>query len=212
FSFQLAYSASESEQLSASGSYSTQTQTLSLDLRMMFQTEEAVEDGTKIHHFEANLQVELSQIQGHSIQPYVKKEDIVSFVRRLLEKISELVADDGQDLAGVVLDLEDFQDIVALDNGKLAELLSNLIQMVVTQAQMKRILDGGEEPVLLAPQREAISGVETYNYLRQVRRFRFTVKEVTEEKPPDTMDLEDILSANDSADVIKEDRPASTEA
>jgi len=108
----------------------------------------------------------------------------MTFLRRLLSEIAELAGDDERMLGSVVLSSEDFLEMVKLDNGRLVTKLMALIQMVVTPAQMKRLLDGGGELVVLAPGRKEESALVAYSYLEQIQQFNLTLREVTSETSP----------------------------
>ncbi len=182
--FDLHYAVSSSEQLTARGYYAEQSQTLELSFSFTFQQEVSGDAGVEVRTFEGELLLTLNQVERRSITPYVDQEDILTFLRRLLQEISELAADDERLLGAVVLAQEDFLAMVKLDNGRLVTKLMALIQMVVTQAQMKRLLDGGGELTILAPQREETTGVTTFSYSEQVRRFSLTIREITAAAEP----------------------------
>ncbi len=131
--FDLHYSVSSSEQLTARGYYAEQSQTLELSFSFTFQQEVSGEAGVEVRRFEGQLQLTLNQVERRSITPYVDQEDILTFLRRLLQEISELAADGTRYLGGVVLTQEDFLEMVKLDNGRLVTKLMALIQMTVNE-------------------------------------------------------------------------------
>ncbi len=182
--FDLNYSVSSSEQLTARGYYTEQSQTLEISFSFTFQQEVSGEDGVEVRTFEGELHLTLEQVERRSITPYVDQEDILTFLRRLLQDIAELAADDEQHLGGVVLTQEDFLEMVKLDNGRLVTKLMALIQMTVTQAQMKRLMDGGGDLTILTPQREESAGVTTLSYSEQVRQFSLTIRAITAATEP----------------------------
>lgn len=184
--FDLHYSVSSSEQLTARGYYAEQSQTLELSFSFTFQQEVSGEAGVEVRRFEGQLQLTLNQVERRSITPYVDQEDILTFLRSLLQEISELAADGTRSLGGVVLAQEDFLEMVKLDNGRLVTKLMALIQMTVTQAQMKRLLDGGGDLTILAPQREKTAGTTAYSYSEQVRQFSLTIREITAATEPES--------------------------
>lgn len=177
--FELHYSVSSTEQLTARGYYAEQTQTLELSFAFKFQQEVSGEDGVEVRTFEGQLLLTLIKVERRSITPYVDQDDILTFLRHLLQEIAELAANDERRSGEVVLTQEDFLKMVKLDNGRLVTKLMALIQMTITQAQMKRLLDGGGNLTPLAPQRKESAGVTAYSYSEQVRQFSLTIREIT---------------------------------
>ncbi len=182
--FDLHYSAKSTERLTARGYYSEKTQTLEVNFSFSFQQEVTGETGTEIKTYEGELTLILEQVERQSLSTHVEREDIMTFLRRLLSEIAELVGDDEQSLGSVVLRSEDFMEMVNLGDGRLVTKLMALIQMAVTQAQMKRLLDGGGELAVLAPIRKEESVAVIYNYLEQIRQFSLTMHEVTSQTSP----------------------------
>lgn len=177
--FELHYSVSSTEQLTARGYYAEQTQTLELSFAFKFQQEVSGEDGVEVRTFEGQLLLTLIKVERRSITPYVDQDDILTFLRHLLQEIAELAANDERRSGEVVLTQEDFLKMVKLDNGRLVTKLMALIQMTITQAQMKRLLDGGGNLTPLAPQRKESAGVTAYSYSEQVRQFSLIIREIT---------------------------------
>ncbi len=195
--FELHYSAKSTERLTARGYYSEEAQTLEVNFTFTFQREVSGEGGIEIKTYEGELTITLVQVERHSLSTHVEQEDIMTFLRRLLSEIAELAADDERMLGGVVLSGEDFLEMVKLDDGRLVTKLMALIQMTVTQAQMKRMLDGGGELVILAPSRKEESALAAYSYLKQIQRFNLTLREVTSETSP--AEPESTLTASELA-------------
>ena len=176
--FNLEFASSSVDRLSVSGYYSEETESLNLSWHLTFQKEVTVEGHTELRTLEANLQVSVSQVDRKTVTPYVRQEDIMSLVRRLIRDIEETAADENKILGGVVLDYKDIRDLFALDNGKLAHDLMALIELTVVLARLRRKLEGDEEVVVLAPEREESRGVTVTETSMRMESFHLEVREV----------------------------------
>ena len=177
--FTLEFTSSSVERLSVSGYYSEETGSLNLSWRFTFQQEVSVEGGTELRTFEADIQINISQVNRNTVTPYVRKEDIMSLLRRLFRDIEKIAADENKTLGGVILDYKDFREIFALDNGKLAHDLMALIELTVILARLRQILDSKKEVVVLAPEREETRGVTVTETSMSMESFHLEVRGVT---------------------------------
>ncbi len=180
--FRLEFTSGSVEKLTASGSYSEETRSLHMSWHFTFQKEVAVEGGTELRTFEADLQVSISQVDRKTVTRFSHKEDIIALVRRLMEDIQEIAADDKRILGGVVLDYHDFRELFALDHGKMARDLLALIELTITLARLKQML--GEQPkeaVILRPERRETEGMTVSEESMTVEHFRLQIRHVTVE-------------------------------
>ncbi|MFB0515278.1 MAG: hypothetical protein ACETWG_01590 [Candidatus Neomarinimicrobiota bacterium] len=179
--FNLEFTSSSVERLSVSGYYSEETESLNLSWHFIFQQEVAVDGRSEVRTFEADLNVSVSQVSRKTVTPFTYKEDILSLVRRLMQSINEIAADDDRVLGGVVLDYKDFREIFALDNGRLAHDLMALIELTIMLARLKQLLDNNEDVVILAPERQEIRGVSVTEASMRVGSFHLEIRDVTTE-------------------------------
>lgn len=177
--FTLEFTSSSVERLSVSGYYSEETESLNLSWRFTFQQEVSVEGRTELRTFEADIQVNISQVNRKTVTPYVRKEDIMSLLRRLFRDIEKIAADENKTLGGVVLDYKDFREIFALDNGKLAHDLMALIELTVILARLRQMLDSKKEVVVLAPEREETRGVTVTETSMRMESFHLEIRDIT---------------------------------
>ncbi len=177
--FNLEFTSSSVERLSVSGYYSEETESLNLSWHLTFQKEVTVEGRTELRTFEADLQVSVSQVDRKTVTPYVRQEDIMSLVRRLLRDIEETASDENKVLGSVVLDYKDFREIFALDNGKLAHNLMALIELTVILARLRQRLVGDEEVVVLTPERKETRGVSVTETDMRMESFHLEIRDVT---------------------------------
>ncbi len=215
--FNLEFTSSSVERLSVSGYYSKETETLNLSLLFTFQKEMTVEGHTELRTFKADLQISVSQVNRKTVTPYVRKEDIMSLVRRLLRDIEETASGENKVLGGVILDYKDFRELFALDNGKLAHDLMALIELTVILARLRQRLEGDEEVVVLTPERKETRGVSVTETGMRMESFHLEVREVTTafaiaeagELPASTTpgDEADLETAAPTGEVVVPDSP-----
>ena len=177
--FNLEFTSSSVERLSVSGYYSEETGWLNLSWRFTFQQEVSVEGGTELRTFEADIQVNISQVNRKTVTPYVRKEDIMSLVRRLFRDIEKIAADENKTLGDVVLDYKDFREIFTLDNGKLAHDLMALIELTVILARLRQMLDSKKDVVVLAPDRKETRGVSVTETSMRMESFHLEIRDIT---------------------------------
>lgn len=177
--FTLEFTSSSVERLSVSGYYSEETESLNLSWRFTFQKEVTVEGRTELRTFEADIQVNISQVNSMTITPYVRKEDIMFLLRRLFRDIEKIAADGNKTLGGVVLDYKDFREIFAVDNGKLAHDLMALIELTVILARLRQMLDSKKEVVVLTPEREETRGVTVTEASMRMESFHLEIRDIT---------------------------------
>ena len=191
--FKLEFTSSSLERLSAEGYYAEASQSLSLALRYTFEREITIEARTQLRTFEASLDIQVSRLQYSAASALTRKEDIMALVRRLLNDISRVAANDGKGLDGVVIDRDDFLDIAAVDSGRLANKLEALIQLTVMLAHLKQLLDDKTaDGAILTPQREEIRGVQVVELQERLESFQLVIRDITAESvlPGDGSSLE----------------------
>jgi hypothetical protein len=181
--FNLEFSSSSVERLSASGYYLEESETMHLAWQVRYQREEIVDGRAELRTYEANLRASVTQVSRTTVSSYVQKEDIMSLVRRLMEDIHKIAADDSKALGGVVLDYSDFREIFAIDNGRLAHDLMALIELTIMLARLRQMLEGDSdaEDVILAPQREETKGTVVTQSSMRVESFQLEIRDVTAE-------------------------------
>lgn len=180
--FNLEFKSSAFEKLTANGYYAEEKKELNLSLSYTFQKEEIVDGQAHSRIFEAKLSFHASTTNVLSSSAYEKKEDIMKLVWRLLNEISDISQDDDKKLGGVILDQEDFKEIVAMDDGKLAKSLYALIQMVTLYTNIMKRMEEKKNTgtVFLHPQREKYSGLKIQKKFNTIKDFHLEIKDITE--------------------------------
>jgi hypothetical protein len=193
--FKLEFSSQSMERVSASGYYSEETKTLDLTWQVTFQREVEIDGGIQQRTYEAELRVHLSKVSSIDVSSYVQKEDILSMVRRLLENLNEIIADEDKALGGVVLDFADIHELFAIDDGKLAHDLMALIELTIMLSRLRHMLEGDEELVILNPEREETRGDKAHEVESVVESFQLEIRDVTAELSTTTDESESTISS-----------------
>ncbi len=196
--FHLIFESESTERLTADGYFSEKTRKLEISFAYQFQ-QEIFNNGIKeLHTFEANFSLKIENMEKVSITPFEKKEDIMDFAIKLIRKIIGVIGDDEKLLAGVIFDQEDLEELGKIDDGKLLEMIQQLIQMAMFLAKMRQIIEENEEPekVFLNPIREKISGIDIKKDYTNVTEFHFEIRDITQEIA-DKGENTDVLDSKD---------------
>jgi hypothetical protein len=179
--FNLEFSSQSMERVSASGYYSEETRNLDLTWHITFQREVEIDGSIQQRTYEAELQVRLSEASSIDVATFTQKEDILSVVRRLLQNLNEIIADEDKVLGGVILEFADIQELFAIDDGRLAHNLMALIELTIMLSRLRHMLEGDEEIVFLTPEREETRGVTAHEVESVVESFQLEIRDVTAE-------------------------------
>lgn len=117
--------------LTAGGFLDSRSQTLKMDFSFQasLKTLDPVtgEEREELFRFELHLEAGAFQIRESCRE--VRKEDILAFARKLLQKISKMQAD-GRKIDGLMLEGEDLQELSSVDGGKLVKQIGGLIELL----------------------------------------------------------------------------------
>ena len=183
--FKLEFTSSSLERLSAEGYYAEASQSLSLALRYTFEREITIEARTQVRTFEASLDIQVSRLQYSAASALTRKKDIIALVRRLLNDISRVAANDDKGLGDVVIDRDDFLDIAAVDSGRLANKLEALIQLTVMLAHLKQLLaDEAAVVVILDAQPKESGGLTVVEFEERLEIFHLAIRDITADSAP----------------------------
>ncbi len=156
FSFQ--YSDSSNLLISMNGLYRKER---FLSLNIVVETLQY--DGSNFIKEQFSVSIDATLIHQRSTTPFTKKESIVEFVQKLINRIQEL-AMDGKTLIGTLeFEKEDLIELSSIEEGKLLKLLYEFVESVNYLVRMKEAQNENSEHSLaiLRPQREIISGIIT---------------------------------------------------
>ncbi|MGE5458210.1 MAG: hypothetical protein ACM3RX_07635, partial [Methanococcaceae archaeon] len=143
--FSLSFGASSSEKLTASGYYNTSEKKFSLSMKYSFQ-KTIDENGTKkTKNFVANIDLKANVKKDFSAESVNNKEDIVDFVRRMVDDVLKFTNDDTKLVKGVVLGEQDIKEIASLSNGEIGKMIIAIISTAIFASQMKSLNKNGKK-------------------------------------------------------------------
>ncbi|MCK5146763.1 hypothetical protein KAR48_08395 [bacterium] len=179
FSFNLNFQSSSLLHLNASGLYAEESQTLEMSLSFAFQKEVLVDGQYLMKSFQAEMSLSVSNFESISIAPFSRKENIMDMVQRLVTDIWKTQADPDKELAGIILDKEDFFDLAGIEDGKFLKALAALVQSIYFSARLLEQINGDKDTqkVLLHPQRIKEEGIEITSDKREMIDFNFSITE-----------------------------------
>lgn len=106
--------------------------------------------GTKL-----TLELQGSFSRSLESRSILKKEDILTFVRKLISRIQELSLEKDTLITGVVFETSDLKEIAELEHGDILKALYQLIESVNMLVRMRKLQEKAEpeQLVILHPQR-----------------------------------------------------------
>jgi hypothetical protein len=162
--FDLSYQSTRTERVDASGWYSREEATLSLNLSYSMTRSILIDGVMQQRQFQINVQIEAKKLNEAGLRPFQETEDIVHFLRRVVDEIFNISKDDSKFLQGVFFDMKDYADLAGMEKGRVLKMISQFIQMVQYMAQLRQMTknEGGDdlESVVVHPTREVTSGVQ----------------------------------------------------
>ncbi len=140
-SFSLRYTQRKTESLSIDGAYSASERTFSAEFSYRFMKTSSTNGKTEVSLYQLDFSLSASRIESASARPFDKPEDIMEFVRRFADEVIDAAHDPKRKLTGVIFSTEDFAEIAAIDKGRLAALIMNLITTTILLEQWRHAAD-----------------------------------------------------------------------
>lgn len=178
--FDLSFNLNETASLNASGFYYRKEKSFSMNLSFQFQQEAEVDGIKSFKTFQADLSFSASFTKELSANKYTNKEDIGKFIRKIVKQITDTLSDEKKNLLGVMIDKEDWKEIAGMEDGKLAEILTEIINMAILTERMKRMAEDSEN-VILRPERGQENGIETNDTEISLSDLSLEIKEIAAE-------------------------------
>jgi hypothetical protein len=153
--FSLQYAASREESVSASGFLSRRTATLDVNFSYEFTRDVMVDGSLQRRKFQFSLTISSASVEQITASPLHSKEDIVHFLRRVVDDIFEYGRDRDSKVGGVIFRSDDLAELSSLEHGKILKYLHALLMTLQMIAARREAADAKTLPSLvLSPQRE----------------------------------------------------------
>jgi len=187
-SFNLTFSNKQSEKLTAQGRFDRITRELDLQLQYTFHGVDKNSHPPVKKSFTVQLRISMTEVRSKAFSPFVKKEDILSMVRRVLGELQAVAGRGGATFTGATFKSEDLAALYNVDNGKLARALEELIHLIMLMARLKELIDSDNADVVLRPDYNEVSGAEVTEDREKISSLQISVQEIpgTPDPEPET--------------------------
>lgn len=187
-SFNLTFSNKQTEKLTAQGRFDRITRDLDLQLQYTFNGVDTNSHPPVKKSFTVQIRISMTEVRSKAFSPFVKKEDILSMVRRVLGELQAVAGRSGATFTGATFKLEDLEALYKVDNGKLARALEELINLIMLMARLKELNDGDKPDVVLRPGRNEVSGAKVTEEYEKISSLQISVQEIpgTPDPEPET--------------------------
>lgn len=151
----------------------------SLNFEYNFHQTSEVNGKEKKKFFKAEFNYEGTLIRDQSKKEPKPKEDILSFVRRLIAEVSSGISDKARTVKGVNLRKEDIAQLLGYDENKLAEKVFEIIHIASITKQMQRKSTSAvpeDQPANPEVRPAAAAAQETEEVKQDVNKATFTIQ------------------------------------
>lgn len=189
-SFNLTFSNKQSEKLTAQGRFDRITRDLDLQLQYTFHGVDKNSRPPVRKSFTVQIRISMTEVRNKAFSPFVKKEDILSMVRRVLGELQAVTGRAGATFTGATFKSKDLEALYNVDNGKLARALEELIHLIMLMARLKELNDSDNADVVLRPgyNEVSVSGAEVTEDREKISSLQISVQEIpgTPDPEPET--------------------------
>ena len=172
---------SENYNLRITGSGITYNDSYELDVKAEFTFQSGTAGhGVQAKFFKASLSFHVSVNRNLSVNPFEKKEDILSLVRRVVNTVIRTVLDKDKDLAGIIFDPEDYKELAALQHGAFLKKFEAVIQSIIISTKVLHMIKGEKQgdQILILPKRAKSGGVNIEYSEAKAWDFSLKIEEV----------------------------------
>lgn len=179
--FNLVFNFFVTVQVTAEGKIEREEQSLEVNFKYSFQREMEVEGKTVTKNFLLELKMKAGFEETISEEKKVEKEDILQFIQRVVNEIFDTFNDKSKTLRAVVIDKDDFEEIVRAGNGELTKLLQTLLGAVFSYMKYKEMNNKNNPAVnvILHPKRE-LHEVKEYS-VNRIDSFTVEINQIEDE-------------------------------
>jgi hypothetical protein len=177
--FHLNYTTTREEQASASGVLYRKSSSLDVSFSYDFYREVMVDGAMQKKKFHLSLNISAASIEQIQASPRHEKEDIVHFLRRVVDDIFKHGRDADTKVDGVTFDPNDLMEIAGVDHGKILGYLHALLTSLSMLAQRREQHEGKNLPsVMLSPTRGEHHGADVEKESARSFSFHLNIEEM----------------------------------
>lgn len=186
--FSFLFKSVKDEKLSIDGFYSEKENLFNFTLKYRFIKKGHDSNGKSIKTLEATLDFNSGYKDILLINMGEQKEDILSFVERIINTIIKSAGDDKKVISGIIFKDEDLKAITEIGDKKILTEIFNLIQTIYSNQKIKEQLQNSKrkEEVILKPEREKSETIELKKEAKSKYSVLLSIKEVEEKSLTDS--------------------------
>lgn len=181
--FDLSFNYSSTESISTKGYYRSVSGEVNLKMNYTFEVKSMENGVLKTMNYLAEINYSAKNFNSSSMNKSKEKEDILTFLNRVIEKIIDIMNDDDSKLLAVVFDKDDLKDIAEIADPKMRDMVNQVINIALITARLKQMLkkhEGKEqENIILNPHRNITEVTTRSSSTDFSSDYSITVKEIT---------------------------------
>ena len=169
--FSLQFQSKRDEKISVYGFCNQHEETFFANILYSFQRIVLVNGSPQLKNYILSAKLNAHIFQEASVAPQKEKEDIISFLYRLVNDVFRITNDDSKMLEGINFQQEDLNELIGLDDSKVTRMCTALFDIVLGFAFAKKIKINNEtEESVTLPLEE-----ETMDEVRQEQKISFSL-------------------------------------
>ena len=184
--FYLKFNSKKAESLSLDGYFKEKEKSFEFRFSYQFQRELTINGKKVTKNYEAMLKFKSEFKQAESVKKQVIKEDIMDFVRRLVDTVVKTYNDENKVIKSISLNKEDMEELTnSKDNAKLLEAIYTLLQSIYTFQKLKDSAKNRQkEEINLFMERETTNQIS----FERASNFSYSMEMIINEIDSDSYD------------------------
>lgn len=178
----------KTEKLTADGFYSEEKKALNISFQYSFESIEERDGKMFRRKYQIDFGMNLSDVKKESLTGSIKKEDLLEYIKRVVERIFEVADDEEISIGKLLFEKEDIAEIEGMEDKKTREAIINLLSTAIAVAKLKEFYNDRKDS------KTVDFGVEREKYLEIVKHkermqnreswlnISETLEEISEEK------------------------------
>lgn len=190
--FNVSFLKNTTEEFGLTGYFSAESKKSEVNLQYRFE-KTVLEKGKFVSRtFEASFSMSFERESSIKMTKNNIKEDITEFIRRFTSEIISILNDKNKNLVSVVLSKEDIEDLTNIGDEKILEMITEIINVILTSAHMKKMLKNSSnaEQIVYQPKRKIDEVTTVENKFGSFLDYSFEIKEVKNQNSESDTNIE----------------------
>lgn len=207
FDFGLLFLASETESLSSRGYYSRKEQQINLSMNYSFERTEEIDGVLYKKTYELSMKINVKNVREYSLSTRKEKEDILDFVRKVVQDVLEKSKDEKTLIGDVSIDWDSMRELIGMSEDEVGKKLLHVLSLAISIAKLMNILDEKDEDATLKNlyyEREEWDVIEEKKGKELDYSFQSSLREIESEKISDEKQLDEIAIQAEASEGVVE--------